>query len=88
MGTHRYAAFISYAHADEAHARRLHRALETYKLPKGMDEAARQNLTPIFRDKAELTAHHSLSEKIREAVRTSRYPHRAMLPRRQNLPLG
>ena len=73
MGTHRYAAFISYAHADEAHARRLHRALETYKLPKGMDEAARQNLTPIFRDKAELTAHHSLSEKIREAVRTSRY---------------
>ena len=30
-------------------------------------------LSPIFRDSAELTAHHSLSEKIQEAVKHSRF---------------
>ena len=74
MGQHRqYAAFISYAHADEAAARRIHIGLETYRLPKGMDVSARNKLTPIFRDVTELTAHHSLSEKIRDAVKTSRF---------------
>ena len=33
----------------------------------------RQKLTPIFRDVTELTASHSLSEKIQEAVISSRY---------------
>ncbi len=72
-GKHKYAAFISYAHADEAQARKLHNALETYPLPRGMDTEKRARLTPIFRDVTELTAHHSLSEKIRDAVETSRY---------------
>ena len=66
-----YAAFISYAHADEAMAARLHKALETYPVPKhlrGEGKATR----PIFRDVAELTAAHSLSEKIRDAVNSSR----------------
>ena len=66
-----YAAFISYAHADEAAARRIHNALETYTLPKDMDSEDRQKLTPIFRDVTELTAHHSLSEKIQDAVKNS-----------------
>ena len=34
--TQRYSAFISYSHADTAVARWLHRALETYRLPKGL----------------------------------------------------
>jgi len=68
-----YAAFISYAHADEAAARRIHNALETYTLPKDMDSEDRQKLTPIFRDVTELTAHHSLSEKIQDAVKNSRF---------------
>lgn len=73
-----YAAFISYAHADERTAKRLHEALETYPLPKDMrswdvEAKYRARLKPVFRDVAELTAHHSLSEKIREAVRTSRF---------------
>ena len=67
----RYAAFISYAHTDENIARRLHLALETYAIPKGMD--AHGKLSPIFRDVTELTAHHSLSEKIKNAVENSGY---------------
>ena len=76
--SYKYAAFISYAHADEAVAKRLHNALETYPLPKDMrrwnnKDDNRSRLSPIFRDVAELTAHHSLTEKIREAVKTSRF---------------
>jgi tetratricopeptide (TPR) repeat protein len=77
MGTHkhsevnRYAAFISYAHADEAIAARLHKALETYPVPRHL-RAQGKTTKPVFRDVAELTAAHSLSEKIREAVKGSR----------------
>ena len=63
-----YAGFLSYAHADEAIAAKLHRALERYKIPKGVEG----KLTPIFRDTDELTAHHSLSEKIKGAVTDSK----------------
>ena len=66
--TYSYAGFLSYAHADEAVAARLHKALETYKIPKGHSGT----LSPIFRDANELTAHHSLSEKIQDAVEGSR----------------
>lgn len=66
-----YAAFISYAHADEAVAARLHKDLETYKPPKVLK--TERAMSPIFRDVAELTAHHDLSEKIRDAVKGSRY---------------
>ena len=72
--TYKYAGFISYAHADEAIAAKLHRALETYSIPKSLvTKEARSRLSPIFRDAAELTAHHSLSEKIRDAVQGSRF---------------
>ncbi|MEP3656128.1 MAG: toll/interleukin-1 receptor domain-containing protein [Litorimonas sp.] len=66
--TYIYGGFLSYAHADEAAASRLHKALETYKIPKGHTGT----LSPIFRDTTELTAHHSLSEKIQGAVTGSR----------------
>lgn len=75
MSDIKYAGFISYAHADEAAASRLHRALETYHIPKlnGAAVGGRDRLSPIFRDTAELTAHHSLSQKIQEAVQASRF---------------
>ena len=69
--TYRYAGFISYAHADEAVAARLHKALETYPVPKYLRKQGKAT-SPVFRDVAELTAAHSLSEKIQEAVRGSR----------------
>jgi len=68
-----YAAFISYAHADEKVAGRLHEALETYDLPDGVVVNGRDSITPIFRDVTELTAAHSLSEKIQDALQRSRY---------------
>lgn len=72
MSTYRYAGFLSYAHADEGIAARLHKALETFDVPKDLAASEQSKLSPIFRDTAELTAHHSLSEKIQEAVGTSR----------------
>ncbi len=65
---HNYAAFISYAHADEKVAARLHEALETYDLPDGVVVNGRDSITPIFRDVTELTAAHSLSEKIKDLI--------------------
>jgi len=69
--TPKYAAFISYAHADEQMAARLHKALETYPVPKHL-RAQGKTTKPVFRDVAELTAAHSLSEKIQAAVKGSR----------------
>ena len=52
-------------------AARLHKALETYPVPKHL-RAQGKATKPVFRDVAELTAAHSLSEKIRDAVKGSR----------------
>jgi len=68
-----YQAFISYAHADEAMAKRVQTALETYTIPRALKTKGQGKLSPIFRDVTELTAHHSLSEKITQAVQNSRY---------------
>lgn len=68
-----YAAFLSYAHADEDIATRVHKGLETYPVPRALKGKSRGKLAPIFRDVTELTAHHSLTEKIRHAVQNSRY---------------
>ena len=74
MKNYKYAGFISYAHSDEAVAARLHRALETYSIPKAIkSNISRDQLSPIFRDATELTVHHSLSETIQEAVQASRF---------------
>ena len=62
----RYAAFISYAHADELMAARLHKALETYPVPKHL-RAQGKATKPVFRDVAELTAAHS------QAMRRSQF---------------
>lgn len=67
----RYAAFLSYAHTDERAAKRLHRRLETYPVPKGQALNLRNRLKPIFRDTAELSAHHSLPDTIRAALAVS-----------------
>lgn len=73
MSNYKYIGFLSYAHADETKASRLHKALETYRIPKNIELTEAKTLSPIFRDTTELTAHHSLSEKIREAVERSRF---------------
>ena len=68
----RYAAFISYTHADARWARWLHRRLERYRVPKGLAAAGeRRPLRPVFRDRDELPAGHSLPDAIEAALAAS-----------------
>lgn len=73
-GERRYRAFISYSHSDEASVRRLHRWLESYRIPNRLvgrttvrGPVPRQ-LTPIFRDRLELPAASSLSAVVEDAL--------------------
>lgn len=73
----RYRAFISYSHADHARARRLHRALENYRVPRRLvGQSTRKGpvprrLAPIFRDRDDLSASGDLSASVREALARS-----------------
>lgn len=73
----RYRAFISYSHHDEIAARRLHRWLETYRIPAravgkrtALGEVPKR-LTPIFRDRNELPASSSLTSEVETALAQS-----------------
>lgn len=56
----RYRAFISYSQQDKAYARRLHQALESYRLPRGMEvdgvDPRTRKLGRFFRDDDEMGA--------------------------------
>ena len=71
----KYRAFISYSHADEAWAKWLHRALETYRVPsrlrRGDRAALPKRLLPIFRDRDELPSAAELGSVVQEALRHS-----------------
>lgn len=73
--TKRFAAFLSYAHVDQAVADRLHKQIETYRLPKRLRAAdggeAAVRLGSVFRDRADLAAADSLSDAIRAALAES-----------------
>lgn len=88
----RYTAFLSYSHKDAATARRLHRRLEGYRIPRRLVGTAGRHgpvparLTPIFRDREELPAAGDLSTTVREALGASDHlvllcsPHAAASP--------
>ena len=71
---YKYKAFISYSHSDEKWAAWLHKALETYKLPKHIVGAETQfgpvpeRIAPIFRDREELSTATSLGDVLTEAL--------------------
>ncbi|HEV7660680.1 MAG TPA: toll/interleukin-1 receptor domain-containing protein [Allosphingosinicella sp.] len=73
----RYTAFLSYSHKDAAAAGRVHRRLETYRMPRRLVgvETARgpvpARLAPIFRDREELPAATDLSTTVRAALAQS-----------------
>ncbi|MFC1777844.1 tetratricopeptide repeat protein [Pseudomonadota bacterium] len=74
-GKLRYRAFISYSHADERFASRLHRRLESYRVPLKrqniQDSASRQfaeRIRPVFRDRDELSTANSLGNSIETAL--------------------
>lgn len=74
-----YRAFISYAHADRKVARWLHRTLEGYRVPKGLDTDQqlsaddRRWLGAIFIDRDELSASDDLSAAVQDALSRSDY---------------
>ncbi len=73
----KYRAFISYSHADTAWAKWLHRALESFAIDK--DLAGREtstgrvpkSLRPIFRDRDDFTAGHTLNDQTLAALAAS-----------------
>jgi tetratricopeptide (TPR) repeat protein len=77
MPVFRYRAFLSYSHQDRTWADWLHRALETYRVPRrlvGQQTSAGtipRRLTPIFRDRDELPSASDLSRKVNEALEQS-----------------
>lgn len=72
MADRQYRAFISYSHRDKAVANWLHRALETYRLPRGsVPPGMADRLQPIFKDREELPATDSLSAAIEQAIAAS-----------------
>ena len=77
MSVFRYKAYISYSHQDERHATWLHHALEAYRVPrrlvgsKGEFGIVPGKLTPVFRDRDELSSATDLSEKITNALKES-----------------
>jgi tetratricopeptide (TPR) repeat protein len=69
----RFRAFVSYSHADAAIAQKLHRQIETYRLPVRLraDQKIRKHdgrLGRIFRDREDLPAAKDLSESVKHAL--------------------
>ncbi|NCN86164.1 MAG: toll/interleukin-1 receptor domain-containing protein [Sphingomonadales bacterium] len=69
----RFRAFVSYSHADAAIAQKLHRKIETYRLPHHLRagqiaEADNGRLGRIFRDREDLSAAEDLSESVKQAL--------------------
>jgi hypothetical protein len=70
----KYGAFISYSHIDTASAQWLHRGLEGFRIDKDLVGrkpeigTVPRSLRPIFRDRDDFTAGHSLTEQTLEAL--------------------
>ncbi len=70
----RYAAFISYSHADDEIGDWLHKRLERYEVPatlvgrEGPSGTIQRRLGKVFRDRVELSAAHDLGTEIRRAL--------------------
>ena len=77
--TFKYWAFISYSHRDKNWGDWLHRALETYRVPRRIvgqatrDGPRQRRLFPIFRDREELPVSADLGAQINQALMESRY---------------
>lgn len=77
MRNYQYKAFISYSHVDRKWARWIHRALETWRLPRhlvGTPTAAGplpERLAPVFRDRDDLPSAPDLTDRIRDALERS-----------------
>lgn len=71
-----YDAFISYRHLpiDNWAAEKVHKTLETYRLPKEIAKKCnRSKIARVFRDKEELVSSGDLANELLEALKKSRY---------------
>lgn len=74
----RYWAFLSYSHADRDMAEKLHRALESYRIPRrlvgrdGPHGPVPARLYPVFRDRDELDARGEIGNVVEAALAASR----------------
>jgi tetratricopeptide (TPR) repeat protein len=72
-----YRAFLSYSHADSRWARWLHRGLEGYRVPSRLRGGSGEfgplpdRLTPIFRDREDLSSSGELGPRIESALADS-----------------
>ena len=79
MHSYKYTAFLSYSHRDNAWAKRIHRALERFRIDERLGERATpigpdpSSLRPIFRDREEFSAGKSLDRQTREALEASAF---------------
>lgn len=77
-GDIRYWSFLSYSHDDRRAAERLHRVLESYRIPRrltgrqGPFGIVPSRLHPIFRDRDELTASGRIGVVVEAALAASR----------------
>src|SRR5437660_6192112 len=75
----KYWAFLSYSHTDKKWGDWLHKALETYRVPRRLvgkesrDGKIPECLFPSVRDREELPVSADLGANINEALRESRY---------------
>ncbi len=73
----RYRAFISYCHTDAKWATWLHRAVESYRIPKplvgvsGKDGPIPSKIFPVYRDREEFAAGPDLDEHIKSSLEQS-----------------
>lgn len=72
-----YKAYISYSHKDEAWAAWLHRALESYRVPRklvGRETAegiVPARIRPVFRDRDDLSSSADLKDTVKQALMAS-----------------
>jgi WD40 repeat protein len=72
----KYDAFISYRHSepDKTIAERLHRMLETFKVPKAIiKKGSQKRVGRVFRDRDELPTSSNLAENIQAALADSEH---------------
>lgn len=75
----KYRAFLSYSHRDHRWGKWLHAALEGYHIDKDLvgrettAGAVPKTLRPIFRDRDDFSAGHSLSEQTLAALEASQF---------------
>jgi tetratricopeptide (TPR) repeat protein len=74
IASFKYAAFISYNHRDRREAMRLHKALESYRIPSSLLKASidlEKRLKPVFLDRQELASSADLAKSVQQALELS-----------------